>query len=400
MAEPLTSITTLVATLIPLVKEYGPKVGRIINEKLHKDENHVKQFLKNINNGLGVTEILKKIFGHKLESIISDAQKAKKVEYETKFTDYISLPIDGELSKAIRNDLLKAELAENLERLSDTESDEKINQARMIVNQWIRRFIEIRYPDGNIDQQTLSKIESLGDVLKPGKINARAIYKHLKPFFGVGSVLSLIYAGMLATATGLGIWASITTFLGGIPIAQVGSVVILSVLLAYLALIPINNETKIQIVINGLYGIIDGEIEDYIDKIRNDYSKAEDEILLEKLEQKLSINVTSTENITLIITLLKHMILIDGDEHDLEMSCLNTYLSGQFSLDKNEIKTFYDLAPSIEDIESFIANLKGYITLEERDILMKILKDLSIADKRIDNKEVILLKKIEALFKN
>ena len=73
---------------------------------------------------------------------------------------------------------------------------------------------------------------------------------------------------MIATGVGLGVFAQIGIFLAGIPVAQVGGLIVMTALFGYLALIKITDEDKIQIVINGIYRLLDGTSEDMSDVLK------------------------------------------------------------------------------------------------------------------------------------
>ena len=392
--DPVT-VTMVATTVASLAKEYGPKVGRFIGDQINKDKDKTKVFLSDIAAGLGASDSLKKIFGDELPKLLEKAKKAKKIQYESNCNQYIALDIDKNLSIDKQNDLLKAELAENLERLNASNTDEQINNARMITNQWMRKFVQVKNPDNN----TIQKLKALEEILKPGKTNGKDIFKKLKPLFGFASVLSLIAAAILATGAGMGAFVAINYFLMGVPFGQVLGAIGLAGIMAYLALVPVKDEAKIQIVINGMYGIIDENIEDISDILKRENLKQKDEDLLKELQKKLESQCVSNSEIIMIIALLKHMVLVDGHENDAEVYILKEYLKIHIGMNDDEVKSMYENAPEIEDINSLISDLKEHLSIEDKEKLLTTLKEIAVADKKLDPREVSLLKEIMEIFK-
>ena len=383
-----------VVLLGSLVKEYGPKVGRVLNEQLQKNQTNLKQILKDLGEGMGVTDALKNVFKDKFETMIADAQKTKKLQYETGWTQYISLDIDKNLPTSFQNDLLKAELAENLERLDLKESNEVMNNARSIVNQWLKKYVQIKNPD----HETLKKIQGLSEILRPGKTNGKDLFKKLKPLFGLTSFLSLLGAAVLATGAGMGVFVSISLWLTGMPFGQVLGAIGLAAISGYLALVPVKEDTKIQLVINGIYSIIDDKIEDFSKFMEEQNLNNEQEKLFKDLQKRLETKNFSNTELMMVMTLLKHMVLIDGNEHNAEVNVINEYFKEQFTMNDEEIKNLYAIVPEIENVESFVSELKEQLSNEEIESFLSILRHIVVADKKIDPNEVTLLKEITKYF--
>lgn len=377
-----------------LVKEYGPKVGRVLNEQLQKNQTNLKQVLKDMGEGMGVTDALKNVFKDKFETMIADAQKTKKLQYETGWNQYISLDIDKNLPTSFQNDLLKAELAENLERLDLKESNEVMNNARSIVNQWLKKYVQVKNPD----HETLKKIQELSEILIPGKTNGKDLFKKLKPLFGLTAFLSLLGAAVLATGAGMGVFVSINLWLMGIPFGQVFGAISLAAILGYLALVPVKEETKIQLVINGIYSIVDDKIEDFSKFMEEQNLNNEQEKLFKDLEKRLETKNFSNAELMMVMALLKHMVLVDGNEHNAEVNVINEYFKEQFTMNDEEIKNLYAIVPEIENVESFVSELKEQLSNEEIESFLSILRHIVVADKKIDPNEVTLLKEITKYF--
>lgn len=389
--EPL----TIAATLTPIAIQYGAKAASYLADKINKDEKKTEIFLSHMAQGTGVTDALKKVFGDEFQNIIEEAKKVKKIQFESKSSGYISLEIDTNLSLDLQNKLLKLELRNNLERLQANDLDEQLNDARMITKEWIRKFVQTRYPDGNIDQSMIKKINSILEILKPEKKTAKDIFKILKPVFGIGSTITLVYTGMLATGAGMGMWYGITTSISGVAGSVTGGLTMV-LLLAALTRIPIKDNDKIQIVINALESLIDEKIEDFIDIIKRNHTQSTEEKLLIDLEKKLSFHDISNVEILTIIALLKHAVLIDGHEHEAEKGVLNDYLKNEFLLSDEEIQSLYENSPQIEDIKSVVSELNTLLSSDEKEKFVLTLRRIMVADQKIDPREVALLKEMIA----
>lgn len=409
MAEP---ISVLLGTL---AMELGPKAARFIGDKLNSKEEQRDQYLKYINEGLGVTESLKKIYGDQLDEFLKEAKKNKKIQYESVCKDYISIEINRDLPIDKINNLLKIELAENLERLNiiDNQND-MMNEARGIVNKWLQKYVSVKH----IEDDEKKKIKELMSILKSGKKTAKDVFKQLRPLFGASSALTIIYAGMLATGTAVGFWAGVAAYFNIIPVAQVFGLAGLAILLTYLAVIPIKEEDKIQLVINGIYGLIDNNIEDFSDVIKRkefDKTKMDNNTdsfetkekntnfdqsgnknnLLDELDKKIKEETIDVNNLLLIISLLKYTILIDNNGHLEERKVFVKFMKDNYNLTEKKIMKYYKLAPVIEDIEDFLQELSELLSQDEIKALLLAVKEIIIADGEIHEEEVKLMKTID-----
>ncbi|MCX6075848.1 MAG: hypothetical protein NTW78_03075 [Campylobacterales bacterium] len=391
-----------IATILgPLAVEYGPKMARYLSDKISADSQRKETFAQGMVEGVGLPEILKKIFGEKLQDLLTEAKHVKKMKYESHFRHYISLKIDENLADYMKNDLLKAELAENLERLSteDLERVEMINRSRSILNKWMKKFVEIKNPD----EEALKKLQVLEDILNSKKMTAKDVFKKLKPLFGASGVLTLIYTAMLASGAGMGIFYSIGIWFSGVPIGQIFTLTSTMLLLAYLALVPINDESKIQIIINGIYGIIDGNIEDFAEIIKKEKQIYQDENkqkdLMDELNKKIYKNETNSEMLILIISLFKYTILIDAKEHHAEKEVIVNFLKNEYALTNEEVDYYYEIAPNIEDIEDFLKELSELLSKKDSNNIINVIKRIIIADEDIHHTEVELFKLINKYFK-
>lgn len=393
--EPMT-MTAIATTVAGLVKEYGPTAGRYLGDKINSDENKRQAFFEGIARNESIKAIVERIFADKFDSIMQEAKKIRKIRYESNSTKYISLPIDKSLSKNEINDLLKAELSENLERLEIeiTDKVEFMNKASLIVTTWMKKFVELKNPD----EQTIKKLKVFQELLKSGKITAKDVLVMLKPLIGLGSALTLIYTAMLVTATGLGVWTTFMTFLWGIPVANVFGLASIGIIFGYLALIPVNETSKVQVVINGLYGIIDDNIEDFAELIKKEKEniqiQGKENELLSELEKKL-LQKKPNEELAIIITLLKHVILVDGSEHSEEKNVLVNFLKDTYSLSEDEIMNSYTSVQSIENIDEFLKDILIILDDSEKEKLKNIVKKIIVADGKIDEKEIAILKSLE-----
>ena len=393
--EPM-AMSAIATTVAGLVKEYGPTAGRYLGDKINSNVNKQKAFLEGIVKNESVNSIVKRIFEDKFDSIMQEAKKTKKIRYESHSTEYISLPINKSSSKNEINDLLKAELSENLERLESETTDkvEFMNKASLIVTTWIKKFVELKNPE----EQTIKKLKALHELLKPGKITAKDVFVMIKPLFGLGATLTLIYTAMLVLGAGMSVFYGLITALLGLPIIQVFSFATVGIILTYLALIPVNETQKVQIVINGLYGIIDDNIEDFAELIKREKEsiqiQSKENELLSELENKLS-QKKPNEDLAIIITLLKHVILVDGSEHSEEKNVLVNFLKDTYSLSEDEIMNSYTSVQSIENIDEFLKDLLIILDDSEKGKLKNIVKKIIVADGKIDEKEVAILKSLE-----
>jgi len=367
---------SLNAIVQALVIEYGPRVGKYLYEQILRDKSKNIAFLKAMDEGLGVDEAARKIFGNQLDLLIEEANRPRKLQYKGLNAEYQRMDVDDRLDRKQKIELLEAELALNLETLEpDTmQSEEILNKARMIFDEWVKHYQEALSPA----QSQREQLKDLRKILDSDVTTAADVFRYLKPVFGAASALTLIYVAMLATATGLGVWASITIFLGGIPGMQVIGFTSLAVLLAYLALIRVKPEDKIQTTIDGVYHLLADE--------------TEREQRLKELDKYLRAN---KDKAMLTAIILKHMIMIDEKEDEQEKTVFLDFFRDNYAMPDEEARKLYDAALKLEYPDEFLANMRA--ELSETDVMevMKALKAIAVADGAHHPKEAKLILEVE-----
>jgi len=239
--------------LVNLVLKYGPMIGRFLWDKVNADQDNRIEILKEFNKKRGIEETLFKIYGSMFSQMLKEAKETKRLNFQSRITEYIDLQINKNLSFEQKIDLLKVELAENLERLEQNNPDEMINNAKTIFAKWSKKYAKVLNPS----DEDIKKLADYSKILTNDKMTGKDLFKYLKPILGVTSALSLIFAAMLWAGIGMGVLYQVSIFLLGVPVVQIGSAVIVASITGYLALIPINDKFKIQVVIDGIYNILD-----------------------------------------------------------------------------------------------------------------------------------------------
>lgn len=208
----------------------------------------------------GTTAIVafNKIFGREFNEAISSALGAGQTpwSYEAARGDYIRVDVtDG----AVRDvhQTLRDELNVNLDRIARTYGNggaEVQNYFLGVFREWMTRYRELvgRQIDA---EQTFEAIESLLD----GRRRTFADAFRLLQQTGLGTVgaLLVIQAVLVATSTGVGVVAAISTWLFGIPGAQVVGLVVGGALLFALSRVRFASANAMSSSVAAAYKLLD-----------------------------------------------------------------------------------------------------------------------------------------------
>jgi uncharacterized tellurite resistance protein B-like protein len=348
--------------------------------------------LKMANKGLKFTKSTG-IFGI-VESIVQDVHK--NLETEDNYTyiknednyDSIDIGDDWELERKIS--ALRSELSKNISEIEGKVQDQKnvdtLSVTKMIFTLWTERTSKILKVDNDVDK----KLDSINTLFTSNIKNFRDYYKFLKPVFGISAAMSIVYAVMLLTGTGMGILFAGSTFLMGIPVAQIGGIVGLATVLLMLSKISFSDKAKVQSATNMAYYVLKN-----LQKKEQKVKKEEDEFenKLAAIDKRVDIGDVGGA-LFLIVALAKHLMKADGKISLSEKKELTKYLENNFALNKKQTNKVFDEVPDIEDLDSAMAELANILPNDELSNLFDALKKIALADGVFDNSEAEVLSKV------
>lgn len=139
-----------------------------------------------------------------------------------------------------------------------------------------------------------------------------------------------------------------------------------------------------------------------------------DKFSLADMERKLEERITSkdkdiiifksskiedAELSSIIFTLLRYIILIDGVIDTKEQEIVNEFLEEKYALSSNDLENFYKLKIEVDDIELYLKRIKTELSPWDIDKLIIICEEIVIVDGKIDPKEIELLRVINNYLK-
>lgn len=226
------------AILALLTKEIGFPIAKKILANLPVGNSSNEKFRKVIdatNNGKAALDAIRDIFGADFDAALSKATDAGKGgwSYEAGRNEYIKLEVVGDRKAII--DLLRKELNINLDRICAIANRDKTavnNYFRGLFSEWMDRYKELIGQDSDAQ----STFESIDKLLDGSNRTFKDAYKLIAQT-GTGSVgaLLIINGVMIATSTGVGVWASFHTWAMGVPVLQVWALVASGALLLALS---------------------------------------------------------------------------------------------------------------------------------------------------------------------
>jgi len=354
------------------------------------------EITKLVNENFPIKEAMQKVFGDKYNEIMVKAKQAPSFIYEVDRDNYKLLEIDKNLSLQEKIILIRTEFNLNIQELASKGKDKNLQgHALMILNKWISRYGEII---GFESIKEKEKFIQIAKVLDPNTKSFKDLYKILKPLFGVSAVMSMIYALLLFTGLGMGIWANISIFVVGVPGGQIAGVVLLSSILASLAFIDLSTASKIQAVIQAIYRILDEKEV----RIGNNNILLEEELILQELNTLIdkddkNDNLTK-ETIISIVAIIKYMILADGDVDDKEYEIYSEFTQKEFALTQEDVMEYWKKTPKIEGTTT-LDILGEVLKKEQKEMIISLLKKIIIADGTIHANERRFLQEVKRSFK-
>lgn len=202
------------------------KVGTSLTSR-SKAEESLKKADAMIATGTSAVSALRKAFGTDFDEAMTAALGTGPTtwSFEAGRADYIRVTVPDSAPRDVYR-TLRDELNLNLDRVAKgplQKGTEQQNYFRGAFREWMERFRELagRQPDA---EQTFQVIESLLD----GKRRNFSDVFRLLQRTGLGTIgaMLVIQAVLIATSTGVGIVAVISTWLFGIPVVQVGALVV------------------------------------------------------------------------------------------------------------------------------------------------------------------------------
>ena len=225
-----------------------------------------------MNGGLTAIEALKKVFGQDFIAAMNSSigfGPVSSFSFEAGTKCYIKLD-ESEISDPVK--LLRDELNINLDRLSayPNREPQMLNHFNGLMSVWCGRFKERMVPD--IDKEDMvSTFSTIESVMSGEEKNFREMYKLLSStaLGGIGALL-VISGAMIATSTGVGLVAAISTFLFGVPLMTVGALVIPGALMVLLASKNVKPKDTMSISIGLAYKLLErtGKARETKDKLR------------------------------------------------------------------------------------------------------------------------------------
>ena len=207
---------------ITLAKKVG---ARLINRP--KADENLRKADSLIATGTSAVSALRKAFGPEFDEAMTSAIGTGPASwtFEAGRADYVRVALpEGPPATVYR--VLRDELNINLDRVARgpvRKGTEQHSYFLGALREWMERYRELagRQPDA---EETFRVIESLLD----GKRRNFADVFRLLQRTGLGTVgaLLVIQAVLIATSTGVGIVAVVSTWLLGIPVVQVGALVV------------------------------------------------------------------------------------------------------------------------------------------------------------------------------
>ena len=249
------------SAVIWLGAQVGPALARSIADKLRgtaKADQRIGQVAELITAGSTAIAALQKVFGHDFDKAIADARRLPQAPwtYEAARSDYIRIDVENGRVKAA-NVALRDELNINLDhvaRLYSESGTDVSNYFLGVFREWMARYRELL--GSSVDaEQTFRTIESLLD----GRRKTFADVFRLLQKTGLGTVgaLLVIQGALIATSTGIGAFAAIYAWLVGVPVVQVGALVVGGALLFALSRVKFKIANAMSASVTAAYKLLE-----------------------------------------------------------------------------------------------------------------------------------------------
>ena len=252
-------VTPLLALL---VKEVGQPVAQRIWGVISGSERtgQLSKATESVQKGTTALVALQKAFGKDYFDLVNNAMNfgSGYFTFEAGTSDYIPINIDGEN----HIQLLRMELNTNLERIirSSVVSEDKaetLNYFKGVFKVWKSRFISIL----GVTKQEQDVFEYIDELLDFNKINRlpihSVIYRASNKMSITMGLLVFFQAFLLISGFGVGIWANLVILTIGIPVIQIGVLIILGVLLFAFGFKSCKEKHVMSLCVSMAYSILD-----------------------------------------------------------------------------------------------------------------------------------------------
>lgn len=244
--------------LAALAAEVGMNLAKRVVTNLGSKSNADSAFKKVdslITSGTGALVALQKVFGKDFDSALSQAIPRRSLDwtYEAGRADYTVLDAVGGKPLTV----LRAELNINLDRISreNLQGETEIrNYFIGVFREWMSRYRALVGVDDDAEQ-TFAAIESLLD--GKGRTFAEVFRLFKQTGLGTLGALLVIQAVLIATSTGVGVVAAISTWLFGIPMLQVGALAVSGAVIFALSRAKVTSANALSASVAVAYKLLD-----------------------------------------------------------------------------------------------------------------------------------------------
>lgn len=212
--------------MVLLAKEIGLPIAKKVFSSLGSGKDHAGRLDKAtalINSGATAVSAFQNAFGADFEKALtaSIGNGLNGWSYEAGREEYVRVLQNEDSPRHVTN-LLRDELNINLERINRVYGNKNPDLKNYFIGlfrQWQDRYLDLIGSDEDA-KKTFETIDSLLDGRK--KTVAGAVRMLQKTGLKSVGALLVIKAALIATSTGVGVIAAMTTWTLGIPVAQVG----------------------------------------------------------------------------------------------------------------------------------------------------------------------------------
>lgn len=251
----------LTGALTALGLQIGTSLARSVGANLTnrpKAGEKLKRVEALITTGTTAMDAFCKIFGPEFYEALNSALGSGQSPwtYEAGRADYIRVDAMGGMSRSVHQ-ALRDELNINLDRIARTHGKSGAdvhNYFSGVFREWMTRYRDLVGHESD-SEQTFEVIECLLD----GRRRTFADVFRLLQQTGLGTLgaLLLIQAVLVATSTGVGVLAAISTWLFGIPGAQVGALAVGGTLLFALSRVKLVSTNAMSVSVATAYKLLE-----------------------------------------------------------------------------------------------------------------------------------------------
>lgn len=243
----------------------GAEVGMVLAKKIGaaltarpKADDRLKRVDAMLATGSTAVVAFQRAFGSEFYEAVSSALGGPRSTWthEAGRADYIRVDVDERRTKSDRL-ILRDELNINLDRIAQLYGNKGVEVQGYflgVFREWMSRYRE-RFGKDPDAEKTFKAIESLLDGRR--RTFADAFKMLQQTGLGVVGALLVLQAVLVATSTGVGIVAAISTWLFGIPVVQVGVLVVSGALLFALSRVRFSVTSGMSTAVAAAYKLLD-----------------------------------------------------------------------------------------------------------------------------------------------